>query len=375
MRTYALSLCLCLFTGSGASAQPTDFSNETCFLGSPCKTCPDVEPPGSNKSILVFGDDVSCLVVKTGAIVAVQSVKTCPPGMIDPNLPGIYSDADACAHAAYNSCFSASCVQVSAGDVTASACVSSTDERLLMETSVQIGSDNCYFPKIGVARAGAYIVLDDSIPTTTACFTFNTPSLHSEMTFFVRDLGCACGWVTGTIYGDLASPGVTSVGSIGGQKQWQLCCNSVSTADPITVSAIDGTLSSWDMNADGRFNTLDLTMMTIASTACTSQDIFDCLPRTADMDGDGDVDTVDIDVLKDVLACGLNTGFFGDANHDGSITCADKAATTIFPLLPGPSGYIEISDPGYEFVFDYDLDGRIDHNDQTAFNTLFASCP
>ncbi len=126
-----------------------------------------------------------------------------------------------------------------------------------------------------------------------------------------------------------------------------------SSGAEITLRSGEFTDGSYDVNADGRFNALDVGVL--ASVVPTHESEY----QQWDLDGDGTTDSDDlahIDVLVDL---GLDSGVFADWDADGSVDC-DQLST-----MNSAIGY-ELGDAGYSVLLDYNLDGVTDGVDRAA---------
>lgn len=111
----------------------------------------------------------------------------------------------------------------------------------------------------------------------------------------------------------------------------------------------DGAL---DVNGDGRFNQLDSAALfdLICASGCDPN-----LIERFDFDGSLSINQADVDFLESLIAAGMSSGIFGDANQDGIVDCNDRGGLSL-------SGYA-IGDPEFIIEMDYNLDGLIDASD------------
>jgi len=117
----------------------------------------------------------------------------------------------------------------------------------------------------------------------------------------------------------------------------------------------------YDVNKDGRFNTLDVDALRDLFGPVTSEterwDLFDD-GASADV-----IDEADADELEALIAAGLDSGIFGDGDSDGDVDCAD------YGLLQSLLGKT-LCDPEYLISLDWDLDGDIDAADDAALDAI-----
>ncbi len=369
MKHAALSLCLCLVPCTTALAQ-----TDTCFDSIVCPEadCQNPEIRTKSKTKIIFSPAIICDSSGSTAVAAASAVPNdkCSHQTI-PN-----HDQDASSSSTTSSCVSSACASVGAGGSFASACASTNASRILLESVIAKCPNFCTDAEAAYARSDAWVVLARNSPASSVCVEFETDEMPNEIFFHLRLTTC-CEWVISTPQGDLTSAGVVDIDSdpTDGIHEWEFCCDSVRPRSTFSITAIDVPLSSWDMNGDGRFNQADVDTVAQIGVTCTGATVFDCLPTTADLDGDGDIDAVDAALLQDYLDCGVDTGIFGDTDQDGDTDCADKAAATVFPLPSSPVIPVYAGQPGYQLELDYDLDGDLDMVDQNAFYTLFFACP
>lgn len=118
--------------------------------------------------------------------------------------------------------------------------------------------------------------------------------------------------------------------------------------------------STFDVDANGRFNALDITALT-ALISTTNPDVI----RDFDQDNDADIDAADVAVLQGYVDADLDSGLFGDFNRDGVVSWRDCGGY-------GGFGYT-LDDAGYVITLDFDLDGDTDSSDEAAFAAAVAN--
>lgn len=377
-------LAVCTFVGlaSAAYSDCPDVS-ETCFG----YACPDPDPTGLGlKTRVYFCPAVECESSYSFAIASIMggANPTCEVVALPKELQdGLHTEAPAPVWSGGTGCSSGACVSTSFGDAYAAACAKTNENEILMESKSGTGGpESCFAPVVAYASAQAGITISSLSPTSpTPCVEFDTPVKPAVITLTARLTTCGCSWVMSAPSGDLPSPGVTLLAAGSVVRTWTFCCPPIQPGSTFEIITIDSPILAWDLNNDGRFTPADLSPATISNAlqTCTSSSNLDleCLGFQFDLNGDRNFDQDDLDIFADLFNCGIGTGLFGDANQDGRVNCDDLAAATIFPLVglgtTPPS--IPIGDPDYIFELDFDLDGLIDTNDETAFFNLLQACP
>ena len=367
MKYAALSICLYVSAGTPAAAQPVSCYSGTCFVDEEC----DGSLFSSKSSTrVVFTPPIQCDSSGSTATAAAAAGMECT----EVESPIFEQEFDW--SSSTTACVSSACAAAGAGGMSASACASTSASGILIESAVVKCLGACSGAEAAYASASAWIVISRESRPSTACVEFETEEAPNEVFFHIRQTSC-CEWVISTPQGDLTSPGVLDIDTdpYDGFHEWEFCCDTALPGSTFNITATDVPLSSWDFNGDGRFNQADIDTVALVGVSCMAASVFECIPTSADIDGDGDVDAADVALLQDFLDCGIDTGIFGDADQDGDTDCDDKAAATVFPLASSPVIPILAGQAGYQLELDVDLDGDLDLVDQAAFYTLYFGCP
>lgn len=111
-----------------------------------------------------------------------------------------------------------------------------------------------------------------------------------------------------------------------------------------------------ELDSEGRFNEADVEAMELYLVGSTDPNDLDYW----DFDVDDDIDSEDVAVLQELIDLGLDSGFFGDLDGDGTPDCDDK-------LQIGDTFIYDLEDAEYRVELDYDLDGDNDDDDRSVF--------
>lgn len=230
-----------------------------------------------------------------------------------------------------------------------------------------------YWGGASYGRAGAYMEVTyggTGTPyyTGTVYFNSSTPAFSSvhrvvaliNVNSSVSPIGILNSPNGARPFGPVTPSGDGWTGSFGGT----ITPNQPTTFDVEQATFTDGDL---DVNGDGRFNEDDAALLStiIAQMALESdpeeRDAIEApyLP-SFDFDSDGHIDNDDVMFLESLLAAGMDSGYFGDTNRDGTVDCQDRGGLSL-------EGYT-LDDAEYVITMDYNLDGLIDATDIAAAN-------
>ena len=118
----------------------------------------------------------------------------------------------------------------------------------------------------------------------------------------------------------------------------------------LRVSAVAFVDESYDVNADGRFNTLDVAALGF---------FFGQELQQWDFDSDGVIDAGDQVYLQSLVDAHLDSGILGDANSDGVFNCSDWSAMSPFPSAT-------LGQTAYRIALDANLDADNNAADAAA---------
>lgn len=161
------------------------------------------------------------------------------------------------------------------------------------------------------------------------------------------------GGVTMSDYG-LYAPGFSLNGGANGEQQQNSA--GIQGISGVWAASLMQTKRA-DLNGDGRFNSLDYTI--IANLIGTSDPV---LLAICDIDNNGQITNFDVSFFGAMLLI-ADDGIFGDMNGNGRVDCNDSSTA------PGAFSS-NITNTSYRFELDFDLDGDNDSVDQAAFAAL-----
>lgn len=143
---------------------------------------------------------------------------------------------------------------------------------------------------------------------------------------------------------------------------------------PVSATTINFNDEAFDLDGDGRLSQLDVDLLQALIGTQVSGDYFEVSGNPAspltlrrfDFNANGIIDTSDVATLRLLVDCGLAAGILGDMDGDGQPTCDDWVLVDPFPL--GRT----VEDAEYRIELDADLDGLLDATDESAVRDAIA---
>lgn len=222
----------------------------------------------------------------------------------------------------------------------------------------------CLENSVGVAAAvaGAFVRMTDYTCRSTVSVsvygssgtgaTSNATRIETEAVILLMDCG------ESGVNADCVANWSSALGSLDGgldpNDEATLTGTVCSGTTDMSILAVHFNPDQMDVDGDGRFNGADVSALE-AELESTDEDLL----FRFDFNDSGDIDEDDVAVLDALITCELGHGLFGDLDGDGDTDCDD------FDLLPSSPSYT-LGDAYYQFELDADLDGDNDASDRAA---------